>query len=222
MSAGGKGTGPTRRRGLVKATSVTMVVLVSSSCGLPSDGSVHTIDEDAVPYRLLESGPPSESASATQSEPAKAPVVFWVARDRLVPEATEDVCAERPEALVERLLSTLAAGPPEDERAAGRSSALPPDSGLELVGFKSGTVEVDIEQETSLSAERLPFAVGQVVLTVTSAPTVRSVILTTDGEPVQVPLPQGALTDGPVTARDYAALLPDRFTAPGAFGCPLP
>lgn len=40
---------------------------------------------------------------------------------------------------------------------------------------------------------------GQVVLTVRSAPTVRSVILMTDGQPVQVPLPQGALTGGPVT-----------------------
>lgn len=215
-------SGRARRRWPVSAVSVSMVVLMLSSCGLPGDGSVRTVDDDAVPYRLLESGPPSGPASVPQSERARVPVVFWVGRDRLVPEATDDVCAERPETLVEDLLRTLAAGPSEEARAAGKSSALPPGSQLDLVAIKSGTAEVDIEQETSLSAERLPLAVGQVVLTVTSAPTVRSVILMTDGEPVQVPLPQGALTDDPVTAEDYAELLPDRFTTPGTFGCPGP
>jgi len=72
---------------------------------------------------------------------------------------------------------------------------------------------------SSLSAERLPVAVGQVVLSVASAPTVRGVALQTYGRPVQVPLPGGSLTDGPVTATDYVDLLSPRWRQPGAFGC---
>jgi spore germination protein GerM len=122
--------------------------------------------------------------------------------------------------LVERLLAALAAGPSEQGRSAGRSSAIPPDSGLELVGIVDGTAQVDIEPEASLSAERLPVAMGQIVLSVTSVPTIRSVVLVADGEPLQVPLPGGVLTDGAVTADDYADLLPDRFQSPQSFGCP--
>jgi spore germination protein GerM len=146
--------------------------------------------------------------------------VFWLTSDRLVPEATGDSCADRPELVVQQLLGALVAGPSEQARAARRSSAIPPDSGLDLVSIVDGTVQVAIEPETSLSAERLPVAVGQIVLTVTSAPTVRSVVLVADGEPVQVPLPGGVLTDGPVTGDDYSDLLPDRFRTPRSFGCP--
>ena len=79
---------------------------------------------------------------------------------------------------------------------------------------------MDIDDGTSISAERLPAAIGQVVLTLSSAPGIESVVLVSDGQPVQVPLPGGALTDQPVTGDDYAELLPDRFRGSGRPGCP--
>ena len=220
MSAPGRNFGKARDRGRVGAAFATTTVLLLASCGLPGGGSVHVVDDDTVPYQLLESGTPSARSSVPGRDPGPVPVVFWMTGDRLVPEATGDSCAERPEVLVERLLGALAAGPSDDARAAGKSSAIPSDAGLDLVGMSDGSVEVEIEPETSLSAERLPVAVGQVVLTITSAPTVRSVVLVSDGSPVQVPLPGGVLTNGPVTADDYADLLPDRFATPASFGCP--
>jgi len=207
-----------RRRRFVSGVA-TVAALLVSSCGLPGSGTVRTVDDGDVPYRLLESDMPSPPA-ATGGAPAQAPVVFWTVGERLQPEVTDVACTDGPEVVVERLLSILTTGPSEDARAAGRSSAVPTDFGLELVDLSDGTVEVGIEPETSLSAEQLPLAVGQVVLTVTSAPTIRSVVLVDDGEPVQVPLPEGVLTEEPVTARDYAELLPARPRAPGTFGCP--
>jgi spore germination protein GerM len=122
---------------------------------------------------------------------------------------------------VERLLGYLTAGPTDGARAAGRSTALPPESRLSLVGLTAGTAEVEVDPETGISADRLPVAIGQVVLTVTSAPGVSAVALVSDGAPVQVPLPGGALTGEPVTAQDYASLLPDRYRGQ-ELGCPQP
>ncbi|GAA1520552.1 hypothetical protein GCM10009788_25530 [Nocardioides humi] len=164
-----------------------------------------------MPYRLLEPGTPAAGSSSPAAEPGHVPLVFWLDAERLRPEAARASCADPPEEVVERLLSELSTGPSEEARAAGASSAIPPDSALDLVGVAGGLVTVDIETDTSLSAERLPVAIGQVVLTVASAPTVRSVALVSGGEPIQVPLPGGALTDGPVIARDYEDLLPVRY-----------
>jgi spore germination protein GerM len=183
---------------------------------------VREVDDDTVPYHLLEPSLTPARPPLPEEQPGRVPVVFWLDGERLVPEGTGDSCSAAPGELVQRLLSALAAGPSDEARATGESSAIPPDSGLELVGTDGDTAEVDIEPETSISAERLPLAVGQIVLTVTSAPTVDAVVLLSDGESVQVPLPGGALTDGPVTAEDYTPLLPDRYQRSTGLGCPEP
>jgi spore germination protein GerM len=50
-------------------------------------------------------------------------------------------------------------------------------------------------------------AVAQIVLTVTSLPPVRAVVLTEDGEQLEAPLPSGELTSELLTAADYSSLL---------------
>ena len=206
-----------RRRRLALAALAGAVTL--SSCGLPGDGTVRTVDPDDVPYGLLESeGAPIRTATDPRVR-LDVPAVFWVGGEHLRPMPSGGTCAEDPEALLERLLDLLAAGPSDEARAEGRSSAVPTDSGLELAGLDDGLVTVDLQPQTSLSAEQLPIAVGQIVLTVATVPSVRSVLLTSDGELLQVPLPQGALTEGPVTARDYVELLPARLRGPSVIGC---
>ncbi len=71
----------------------------------------------------------------------------------------------------------------------------------------------------SLSAERLPMAVGQLVLTVLSAPGIRSVELVSDDGPIEAPLPGGVLTEGPVTVDDYIGLVVSGYEALGKWGC---
>ena len=191
------------------------------SCGLPGGGSVSTVDQDTIPYGLLDSDSPSPGSTDGDDVPGRVSLVFWlVDDDRLDPVPADASCAEPPHELAEHLLHELAAGPTDEDRAEGRSTALPPESMLALVRLKEGTAEVEIDPETAISADRLPAAVGQIVLTVTSAPGVRSVALVNDAVPVQAPLPGGALTDGPVTAADYLALLPDRYQEPLELGCP--
>lgn len=206
---------------LRRAAGAALLLLpIVSSCGLPGDGSVRTVDDEAVPYRLLDPELPTAAPAESATIPGPAPLVFWVVNDdRLVPSVGEATCGEPPEVVVERLLDELASGPAEDARAAGRSTAIPPESTLALVDVADGTARVEVAPGPAISAERLPVAVGQIVLTVTSAAAVSSVVLVSDGASVQAPLPGGVLTDSPVTAEDYRSLLPERFQGLEGVGC---
>jgi hypothetical protein len=186
------------------------VLLLVPSCGLPRGGSVRTVEDDAVPYRLLDRGTPSPG-TPQDDQLASVPLVFWLVDEHLVPAAASVSCDGQPEETVEDLLDELASGPAGDARAAGRATAIPPESRLELVEIRDATAQVEVDPESEVSADRLPVVIGQIVLSVTSAPGVDAVALVSDGESVQVPLPGGALTPGPVTPLDYAPLVANRL-----------
>jgi spore germination protein GerM len=182
-------------------------VLLVSSCGLPEGGSAQSVDDANVPYHLLD--PRTGAAAAPhESQPlSSVPIVFWLDEaDRLAPAAARTSCTHSPATQVEQLLAELAAGPSDETRASGKGTAIAPQSGLELMRIDDGTAVVEVDLGSETSADRLPLAIGQVVLTVTSARGVEAVSLISDDEPVQVPLPGGALTSAPVTAADYATL----------------
>lgn len=210
------------RQGSGRSAGVVAVLLAMlCSCGLPGAGSVKQVDDETVPRRLLAPGAPSSATTESAAAPGLVPVVFWlVDEDMLTPAAAGASCTQPPEVVVTSLLNQLAAGPADEERAAGRSTAIPPGSVPELVDITAGTALVEVDPETSISADRLPAAVGQIVLTVTSAPGVDFVAVVNDDAPAQLPLPGGALTDDPVTAEEYAALVPDRYQGPDDVGCP--
>jgi spore germination protein GerM len=207
----------------LKAAAGLALLAFVSSCGLPGDGQVQRVEDDTVPYRLLESGSASSDAPDDGAVSDRRPVLVWLVDEgRLSPEATSESCSQAAAPLVERLLAELSAGPSDDARGSGLSTAIPPDSRLTLSGIEAGTAEIDVETASAISADRVPGAVGQMVLTVTSVPGVTAVVLVSDGEPVQVPLPGGALSSGPVTDHDYASLLPERLQEPGILGCARP
>ena len=197
------------------ALSVAAVLL--ASCGLPGEGDVERVSDGDVPYDLLESA--AASPGGDDGDPAAAPRVFWLEDDQLVAHTAATSCREDPAVVVALVLDELAAGPRDDARAAGLFTAIPPESTLALVEIEGGTATVEVDPETEISPVRLPAAVGQIVLTVTSAPGVESVVIVSDGTTVPVPLPGGALADGPVTADDYADLRPRDRTSQTA-GCP--
>ncbi|HTW13968.1 MAG TPA: GerMN domain-containing protein [Nocardioides sp.] len=209
---------PRRRRRAAGVLGVIAAVLLSS-CGLPGEGNVRRVDDDVVPYRLLEPASSQPGVGDRRGRPRRQPLIFWLLPDsRLVPAVVPATCEERPSAVVTRLLRELAAGPRDDARAAGRSTALPPESTLVLRRVRDGVAEVEVDPETAISADRLPAAVGQVVLTAISTSGVRAVLFVNGGTPVRVPLPGGALVDRPVTAADYKELLPawfQHFREPG-------
>ena len=192
------------------AAAVVATVLMATACGVPEGGSARSVDDASVPYRLLD---PATSAPATPYDahpPRSVPLVFWLDdADRLTPAAARASCTQRPEVQVEQLLAELSAGPSEEVRAGGMGTAIAPQSGLGLVRIDDGTAVVEVDPGSGTSADRLPLAVGQVALTVTSARGVEDVSLISEGDPVQVPLPGGALTSSPVTSADYGALVDD-------------
>ena len=151
----------TRRveRALTRRVAVLLPVLVPS-CGLPGAGSVKQVDDESVPRRLLDPVP-HRRPPRERLVPGPVPVVFWlVDEDRLTPAAAGASCTQTPEVVVTSLLDQLAAGPTDEERAAGRSTAIPPESVPELVDITAGTALVEVDPETSISADRLPGSRG--------------------------------------------------------------
>jgi spore germination protein GerM len=206
----------------VAITTVPALVLVAAGCGLPGDTGARVVEDSTVPYRLLETDAPTGLPGSEGPVRPRQPVVFWASEDeRLAPAAVAATCDAQTEVVVERVLEVLGAGPDEDARASGQSSAVPTSSALVLVEVVDGVATVALDPATPIPADRLPLAVGQVVLSVTSAPGVSEVLVSVAGAAVQVPLPGGELTSGPVSADDYAELVPDRYQdASAEIGCP--
>jgi spore germination protein GerM len=205
-------------RRATRALMLVGMVLATAGCGLPTDG-VETVDNAVVPYRLLEEDPErSDDNSDGQRPSLRNPLVFWVDEaGQLVPREPTDGCHVDADELVAGLLAELAAGPTQELREEGLATALPPDSGVDLVTVEGAEAQVNVDPGSQISADRLPIAIGQVVLTVTSAPNVDQVTLLSDGEAVQIPVAGGALVTSPVTAESYAALVPAKYRASAPF-----
>jgi hypothetical protein len=201
------------------------LLLTLAACGLPDEDRTRSVDT-AVPYRLLEPAvPSSDGQGADSSPPRRAPVVLWTrGDDKLVPASVDASCADAPSDVVDLVLRTLTESPTAEQRSAGWSSALPPSARLEVVEITNHVARVDVDLLALGDPERLPLAVGQLVLSVTSAPGVDALEIVASGQSVEAPLPRGALAGGPVTADDYAPLLPRRLRGmvSGDFGCPEP
>ena len=197
-----------------------------AGCGLPGEERTQVVDDAAVPYDLLGAGETTPDERTDDAEvPRDVPVVFWVETDdRLAPAAVDVTCDRSPTDVVRAVLDALLASPTPDERDNGLASAIPSTARLALVQVEDGVAEVELDPVAPVDTERLPLAVGQVVLSVTSAPGVDAVTFVTSGQPVDLPLPGGALLTGAATPDDYAVLLPRRLADdPGSeIGCPPP
>jgi len=203
----------------VRALAVLAVLAVLTGCGVPTGGEPSTIAATDVPYGLAESSPVPTPVTPPEAK-VDAPRVYWVtAADTLVPRSRE-VSGTTRRARLTDLLEQLAAGPAAVERDEQLSTALPPEVRLSVTGLDGGTATIDLdalaEAPAGVSGRR---AVAQVVLTATSVPGVDAVLLELAGAPIEAPLPDGALTDRPLTAQDYAAATvaaPSVLDAPSA------
>lgn len=206
----------TRRRTSWLVAAVAACVL--TACGAPTSGEVQELP--TVPYGLMSPTSPDTSEPTPQQD--LRPRVYLVRDDQLVPVPASVPPAGDVDSTVGALLEQLAVGPQEAERTRGLSSALGPDVGIGLVQLEGTTAVVEVRAGAQLpSASRLPLAVGQIVLTAVSVPGVDRVQLTAEGKPVQAPLPDGALTDRPLSAADYASLVARARTAAPS-GSPTP
>ena len=202
---GARGVG----RSLVLAPLLVAVLLGVTGCGVPAAGTTRLVDDGDVPYRLLEASPSAPAPStAPPGEAVTVPQLYLVDPDGLLRAQPIEVEAGTAMHVEDAVLAALATGPTDVQRAAGLSSALGPEVRLRVIDLVAGTARVDIQVAVGgPSADRLPLAVGQIVLTTTSVQGVDRVVLVQDGQPLPAPLPDGEQTSDPLEASDYASLL---------------
>lgn len=178
--------------------SIGIAVLVG--CGAPTDRS-RTIADDSVPYALLSPSPTTDPIPSSPPAGAAPTAVYFLDADDLLVEvpfplsgATDDIVAG--------LLDRLQRGPDDQSRGEGLGSALGPDVDLTLANIVGTTAFIEVSVPTQgPTADRLPLAAGQIVLTVTSVTAIEQVVFLTGGDPVDITLPGGQRTAGPGWSR---------------------
>jgi Sporulation and spore germination/Kelch motif len=132
--------------------------------------------------------PPGQTASsqATQSTalPSGRGLEVWFSRGGRLVEALRTHSATRQVATA--AVEALLAGPDRAERAAGIHSEIPSGTRLNSIAISNGVARIDLssDYQAGASSRALQLRLAQVVYTLTQFPTVSSVRLSVDGEPV--------------------------------------
>jgi spore germination protein GerM len=198
---------PTGLRGWAAAVLLAAVLVGGAGCGVPVQGDPTPVPVDQLPYGLGSTAPATTTAPTTEPS-AESPHVYFVGPRETLVARQRGVSGDSVLRELTALLASLQAGPSPDELAMQLSSALGPGITLHVTGVVHGTATVDIAGTGDLPAGRgSRLASGEIVLTATSVPGVDTVVLTRNGDPVEALLPNGELTDAPLTASDYAILL---------------
>ena len=173
--------------------SIFTVLLVVSSCGVPSTGNVIGLTESELPPELSEEtttttsitttivaneAPQDRTASLTEvlSEPVE---LYYISANRLV-VTTLTIASP---ATTSQVLAALISGPPSGDNGVGLRSALPVDLNAEIQ-ISKGIAQIDTSSQflSDLSPIDQRLAIAQIVLTFTRRPGVGQVIFTFDGE----------------------------------------
>lgn len=201
--------GPIRRRHHRVATLLagTLALLGIAGCGVPSSSPATAITQ--IPYNLLETAAPAPPQPSTPAR--QGPFIYWVNDVDGLTAIEAGTSTSDMADTVAGVLTRLAQGPSELERRSGLSTALGPGASLTVDRIENGQANIEIEiGEPAPSTPRLPLAVGQIVLSLTSVSGIDAVVLTSDGNPIQAPRPDGVMTDRPLTAADFNDLLTRR------------
>lgn len=107
-------------------------------------------------------------------------------------------------------MRALLAGPTDQERSAGMSSAIPGGTTLLGLDIKNGIATVDLSKEYASGGGSLSMMMrlAQVVFTLTQFPSVQGVNFMLDGKPIDVLGGEGIIIDHPMTRADYEDMSP--------------
>lgn len=178
----------------------------ASACSIAPQDSPQALD----PPTDVSSPGTDQSGPATSAERVELRATVY-----LVSDADALVAVVRPipvdGAADEQLAAVLASvvdGPSDDDAGEGLRSAVPPTTSVRSVVVDGSVATVDLSSDfASIGGPEELLAVGQFVLTATTFPGVRALQLRLEGAPIDIPLPDGALTDEPVTLGQFSALL---------------
>lgn len=188
---------PLARR--ARTAALLLLGLLAVGCGVEPQSQARRIAADDVPFDLLEA-PTSSSPAAV----GRSVVIYLVRDDRLVGvDRTLD-----PSSSLVTVLDALSDGPTTTERALGIGSPLPPGQ-IDAVDTVRGVAEVDLAASFGdLSTEDQAMAIGQIVYTLTGRPGIGRVSFTLDGDRIEVPGGDGALTRDALSRDDFPDLAP--------------
>ena len=181
-----------------------LTIVVLAGCGVPTDGAVRTVDPPVTRDRAPRPAP------TRSPDAAVTPAAFFTTPSGRLVGVRHGVVVTTPVATLQEVLAELTAGPAAGELSKGLGTALPPTMSLHVLRVADGVATLDVVGDRPPSAE-LTTAIAQVVLSVTSVPSVDGVRLTLDGQPLDAPLPGGALTARPLRASDYRSLVVARW-----------
>lgn len=174
---------------------VVLLAVALAACGVPIESEPVIID--------VEYEPPARVAT-TDAEGLVATQMFLVRSERLVP-VTRDLPAGASPADV---AGSLLDGPTLPEERSQLRTAIPVGTSLLGVEVVEGIAYVDLSREfASVGGEEEILAVAQIVLTLSAIEGVSAVGFLLDGVATNVPLPDGGLSEVPVTGEPYLALI---------------
>ena len=200
---------PHRRTGAFVVAAVTAASL-GAACGIGADETPRSIRMETEDGRL-----PLEPSREDRTDEIAATVYLVSPSGRLRPTTRRVEASSDPSKVLAAALEVLVDGSTSWEGSGGLRSVVPSTTDVLAVSLEEGTAAVDLSSAfASIGGHQELLAVGQVVLTVTTFPGVRRLVLRLDGRATDLPLPDGSLADGPVTLSDYATLL-DAETAAG-------
>jgi hypothetical protein len=191
----------------------------TSAGPVPSVGTSTGGTTEEVPPPSTETAE-TETTETTETEPPAATVTYqvWFANDEglFVSYRTEAATPRIGTAALESLLE----GPDDFEEGYGLRTAIPDGTQLLGLSIDDGIAHVDLtsEFETGGGSLSMQTRLAQVVYTITQFPTVKGVVFSLDGEPIDVLGGEGIIIDHPLTRRDYADLLPTILVTSPALG----
>jgi spore germination protein GerM len=196
----------TRRTAALIAAAVAALALALAGCGSGGDGA-SAPPSGTTPATTSTGGGTSTAPAATTAQ-ATIPVDVFFIRDERVAPASRQVA---PPAVARGAMETLLTGPTAEDQADGLTSSIP--AGTRLLGLRitpAGVAEVDLSGEFASGGGSLSMLtrIAQVVYTLTSFPTVRSVRFLIDGERVEAIGGEGVTVDHPLTRADVAGQAP--------------
>ena len=191
---------PVAVRGLVAAVVLTVPI---AACGVPDDGLI-AIEPSELPDSLHPSSTTTTAVSLEAHDGSGYTDVYCIRENQLVPEPIG--FASTPS--LERVVSILERGPGSADRTVPERSAVSQGEVIAALARDGERVTVELGPAfAEVAGADQVLALGQIVITLTSVPGVGSVALRQEGEPLDVPLPDGTLVRRPVVRDDYSSLI---------------
>jgi Sporulation and spore germination len=171
-------------------------VIGAAGCGVPIDRAPRPVDPPRGPFQELsaaESAPPA---------PGTVDGEIYLVRDDALVRVARRVPAD---VTADALVRDLVAGPTDEERDVGLTTAL---IGVTVdVRVDRGVAVVDLARLADTGRNDQVLTFGQLVCTLSTLPRVTGVSFIRDGRPIGVPRADGSLSSGPLTTPDYADLI---------------